>query len=300
MSTLGMEPHDSTKGLAIGNISLNFLVERNKKSILPHQRKTSPPKGALVYQWGRPPPLEFERESATSKDYREVISDSELDVLENTMSSMQISEIDESWLNESFEHETIEEDEEMKSLLERLRKKNRAANPGEDYCFQTDPLWSPEEDSSIEEPDPENRLKELHWCNCGQCQILTSVNDCLCCTEIYALESLLTPEINCICKHPRFTEVCQDSDQLIGLITSMQITTGRTMDSKNTRCLCLAAYRAFTMWVHGPLGKHNRRPIPTCAVLKIRALFPDQNGCYTGFHYYQDVPLTQSDLDFNF
>ena len=49
------------------------------------------------------------------------------------------------------------------------------------------------------------------------------------------------------------------------------------------RSLRYAAYRQFTWWVHGYLGKSIRRVIPSCAVKKIRAEFPSQDGLYTGY-----------------
>ena len=45
----------------------------------------------------------------------------------------------------------------------------------------------------------------------------------------------------------------------------------------------LAAYRQFTWWVYGVLGKKNRRVIPACVVNTIRREFPEESGHYEGF-----------------
>lgn len=45
----------------------------------------------------------------------------------------------------------------------------------------------------------------------------------------------------------------------------------------------LAAYRQFTWWVHGILGKKRRRAIPSCVVHAIRKRFPEESGDYVGF-----------------
>ena len=47
-----------------------------------------------------------------------------------------------------------------------------------------------------------------------------------------------------------------------------------------------AAYRQFTWWMHGWLGKRVRRVIPSCAVNLIRNSFPELNNIYIG---YKDV-----------
>ena len=48
--------------------------------------------------------------------------------------------------------------------------------------------------------------------------------------------------------------------------------------------LRLVAYRQYTWWAHGYLGKGRRRVIPACVVSAIRQCYPDQKEAYTGFH----------------
>ena len=45
------------------------------------------------------------------------------------------------------------------------------------------------------------------------------------------------------------------------------------------------AYKRLIKWTFKKLGKHNRKIIPSCAVLAIRAQYPDENDQYTGFKY---------------
>ena len=44
-----------------------------------------------------------------------------------------------------------------------------------------------------------------------------------------------------------------------------------------------AAYRQFTWWVHGHLGKTIRRVIPSFVVMNIRSAFPSEDGNYTEY-----------------
>ncbi|CAJ0921566.1 unnamed protein product [Ranitomeya imitator] len=50
------------------------------------------------------------------------------------------------------------------------------------------------------------------------------------------------------------------------------------------------AYRAFTAWIHGFLGKGNRRPIPSCVVKLVREAFPEEHQEYMGFKLHYDNP----------
>ena len=46
----------------------------------------------------------------------------------------------------------------------------------------------------------------------------------------------------------------------------------------------LAAYRQFTYWIYGKLGKKNRIPIPSCVVKAVRHQYPEEDGIYEGYH----------------
>lgn len=55
-----------------------------------------------------------------------------------------------------------------------------------------------------------------------------------------------------------------------------------------------AAYRQFTWWSHGWLGKRVRRVIPSCSVNHIRQIYPEETGLYTGF---QAANLDQTEVE---
>ena len=51
------------------------------------------------------------------------------------------------------------------------------------------------------------------------------------------------------------------------------------------RTMRYTAYRQTVRWCYGYLGKYNRRPLPSCAMHKIRNKFPEPGGQYVEFKF---------------
>lgn len=50
------------------------------------------------------------------------------------------------------------------------------------------------------------------------------------------------------------------------------------------RSMRLVAYRQWTWWIHGKLGKRNRKVIPACVVAAVRKAYPEADPArYRGF-----------------
>ncbi|KAG8553877.1 hypothetical protein GDO81_003586, partial [Engystomops pustulosus] len=114
------------------------------------------------------------------------------------------------------------------------------------------------------------------------------------------LRDPFSSEIDCITRHVMFHERCLSQEQLIYTLYLIGTITGRVQNVAANRSLRYAANRSYTAWVHGHLGKHYRIPIPSCVVSKIRNSYPEQSGQYTGFRYYMDMSISNTDAEMNF
>ncbi|KAK3744177.1 hypothetical protein QZH41_020568 [Actinostola sp. cb2023] len=107
----------------------------------------------------------------------------------------------------------------------------------------------------------------------------------ICCQEIDVLNKKFDDSgVDCITKQDKFEIVCLDSDVLkTALVSIHNVRSTPQPDTVHDRFAWrLSAYRQFTSWTHGFLGKRNRRPIPSRVVRTIRDKFPEESGIPRG------------------
>ena len=149
------------------------------------------------------------------------------------------------------------------------------------------PAEAPEPVAELPPPDPEapQRVAEAppdpeapvdgppDWCNCGHCRAMPTQaeNKCCCrrrsqCTSTLDLFQLVVLNGNVLDISMRYREDVFALDH--------------PRNNENFRHM---AYRQYILWQHGRLGQGNRRVVPSCCVLAIRARYPSPNGIYTGY-----------------
>ncbi|WAR18486.1 hypothetical protein MAR_033417 [Mya arenaria] len=120
------------------------------------------------------------------------------------------------------------------------------------------------------------------WCLCGCCSDMQKEIDCLCCRELVAINGKENNEqiqLDCICNHPKFSTLCLDRDVLGVAAITVSAMMGTFLPVPVTDTFFrLTAYRQFTLWIYGKLGRHNRRVVPACVVNKVRLQFPNLDG----------------------
>ncbi|KAG9483778.1 hypothetical protein GDO78_009610 [Eleutherodactylus coqui] len=163
-------------------------------------------------------------------------------------------------------------------------------------CFQNDPQGTPEEGALGSTEDPDGRLSDTKWCQCGQCMAMKTVAECLCCREQEVVLQILPDDCMCITKHPLFEQYALLRENIEHTIRLCYMFTRRKYDLTNNRDMRVGAYRSYIAWIHGFLGKRNRVPIPACVIKVIRNLYPGPEEDYTSFQFYMD--LAENNLDF--
>lgn len=126
--------------------------------------------------------------------------------------------------------------------------------------------------AGTEEPQQSSKTPKQPFYNCGYCRKMPTDKERVCCKERRLCRSTTLA----------FQNICLDSDNLATVIRSLADTYVFTPVYDN-RAIRHAAYRQYVMWIHGHLGKGNRKVIPSCCVWKIRKHYPSPNGQYTGF-----------------
>ncbi|XP_053170896.1 uncharacterized protein zgc:195170 [Scomber japonicus] len=89
---------------------------------------------------------------------------------------------------------------------------------------------------------------------------------------------------SCITMVRSFGMLCLEVDVLEVAMLSLKDVRAETLERPvNSSLFRLTAYRQFTLWSRGHLGRRNRIPIPACVVRYIRTVFPSPE--YHGFEY---------------
>ena len=89
----------------------------------------------------------------------------------------------------------------------------------EGYAFELE--YTPEELEALEREqndssrvqeqrrEPDRRLTNLDWCSCGNCALMPTRKECLCCKEMELLEPFIANlNLTCFVSHIDFTAVC--------------------------------------------------------------------------------------------
>ncbi|XP_068098384.1 uncharacterized protein [Hyperolius riggenbachi] len=169
-------------------------------------------------------------------------------------------------------------------LIDLLRQEMRFRN-GQDeetQSFPENPIFDP---SNPEHYDDVNRDRIGHknWCTCNNCTTMPTGIESICCQEIPNVLSKMD-NLQCILTHAMIPQLCTNEEWArIFLFLTHGYNAITLADKDRNRRLRKSIYRAFTGWVHGYLGRGERRPIPSCVVNKVRQAFPDPEGQYAGF-----------------
>ncbi|KAJ8049500.1 P2X purinoceptor 7 [Holothuria leucospilota] len=150
---------------------------------------------------------------------------------------------------------------------------------------------NPEQTAGSSDNEPEvgaERRGNSDWCQCGLCHAMETRVESICCTEVGRLGDKVMG--SCITLHQNFDSVCLNEDVLSATWDLVQYTKGnRSSGNLQHRHYRFIAYKMFTLWGHGHMGKGNRTPIPSCVVYQIRLKFPEPDGTYTGFSYADEL-----------
>ena len=121
------------------------------------------------------------------------------------------------------------------------------------------------------DPDPQSNLP---WCICARCRSMPLPEENVCCRS--------NP---CITTTESFETIVVNRDILSVAIVHRSDVYSEDPEYAPTDYR-KAAYRQWTMWRCGYLGRRNRKVVPSCVVWAVRSKYPAPDGCYLGFKEY--------------
>ncbi|KAM8927163.1 P2X purinoceptor 7-like [Pelodytes ibericus] len=175
--------------------------------------------------------------------------------------------------------------------------------------LQNSLLWDPiredrEKDGGRGNTPPAASVRVGHvgWCTCGNCMPMQTDESSICCREIRKIMPLLSQHAKCVCDIYYLRDHLVSREHLTALYrfgnSFRRVRFGSAEDMKESD-FRITAYRAFTMWIYGYLGRRNKRPIPSCAVRRIRSHFPKPDKTYLGFISVSEDPDAADMCDYS-
>ena len=155
--------------------------------------------------------------------------------------------------------------------------------------YDFEPEISAAEDTSETESGDDNiscddeitdRIGSTSWCTCTRCRAMETYQESLCCKQDVSGEIL--GDNTCITQHEEFAIVSLNVAVLRTTLSMLNNLRGDRIEHENISYR-YAAYRQFTWWIHNRLGQGVRRVIPSCAIWKIRDMYPDPDDNYVPF-----------------
>lgn len=132
----------------------------------------------------------------------------------------------------------------------------------------------------------QSRINANDWCICGNCWPVThaeSSDDVTCCQESEVAKAVCgqhklfshSKVYKCITGHPSFYHFCLYAMYLehVAHLYRMDDVDMRVIDRNGM--LRHVAYRSYTSWLHGYLGRKHHTVIPQCVYKGIMQAFPN-------------------------
>lgn len=137
------------------------------------------------------------------------------------------------------------------------------------------------------------RAGNTEWCKCGNCVVMSTAKECICCLDNVNILQLLEQcslQDQCVLEHGSFEAVvlntCSLNTKRHDLIKmGLDVNEKKKLSNLSNRLWRHLAYRKFVDWINSwtTLGRFNRIVIPSCVVNRVRQEFPDPAGNYVGF-----------------
>ena len=146
----------------------------------------------------------------------------------------------------------------MSFEIRKIHLDNMASSSDESDTYEFEPIpKKPKYDfhsceETINFPQTQSRQGNTTWCKCGNCRVMESEEESVCCHDDVPEDYLQGK--GCIIDNENFSAVCLQREVLKTVLYMLNNMRGDKINIKN-ESLRYAGYRQFTWWVHNHLGK---------------------------------------------